>query len=109
MEEKNAPGAAFFLRHRACNRMRVAAFLRPAGSPGGGDSFEDQSQMRQPTLFAGLSLLALVAGYALPASAQTTRETTTSTERYYMPYEKNFWSNFGISAGSSKFDRSCSG
>jgi OmpA-OmpF porin, OOP family len=61
--------------------------------------------MRQTTRLAGLSLLALTAGYALPASAQT----TTTTERYYMPYEKNFWNNFGINAGSAKYDRSCSG
>jgi OmpA-OmpF porin, OOP family len=65
--------------------------------------------MRQTSLLAGISLLALAAGYALPASAQTTRETTTTTERYYMPYEKNFWNNFGINAGSSKYDRNCSG
>lgn len=65
--------------------------------------------MRHTTLLAGISLLALVAGYALPASAQTTRETTTTTDRYYMPYEKNFWNNFGINAGGSKYDRDCAG
>ena len=64
--------------------------------------------MRQKTLLTVTALLTLVAAYALPASAQTTRETTT-TERYYMPYEKNFWSYFGANVGSSKFDRDCSG
>jgi OOP family OmpA-OmpF porin len=65
--------------------------------------------MRQTSLLAGLSLLALVAGIALPAAAQTTRETTTTTERYYMPYEKGFWNNIGINVGQSKYDLSCSG
>lgn len=61
--------------------------------------------MRQTTLLAGIiSLLALAAGHA--AYAQT-RETT--TERYYMPYQKDFWSHFGVSAGQSKFDASCVG
>jgi OmpA-OmpF porin, OOP family len=65
--------------------------------------------MRQTTLLAGISLLTLAAGVAVPASAQTTRETTTTTERYYMPYEKNFWTNFGVNAGGAKYDHDCSG
>jgi len=61
--------------------------------------------MRQTNLLAGISIFALATGYVLPASAQTTttRETTTSTDRYYMPYEKNFWSYFGANIGQTKF------
>lgn len=62
--------------------------------------------MRQTTLLAGISLLTLA---AVPAYAQTTRETTTTTDRYYMPYEKNFWNNFGVNAGSAKYDHDCNG
>jgi OOP family OmpA-OmpF porin len=58
--------------------------------------------MRQTTLLAGISLLTLAAGVALPASAQTTRETTVTTERYYMPYQKDFWSYIGANIGQSK-------
>jgi OmpA-OmpF porin, OOP family len=58
--------------------------------------------MRQTTLLAGISLVTLAAAAAVPASAQTTREVT--TDRYYMPYEKNFWSYFGANVGQSKFD-----
>jgi OmpA-OmpF porin, OOP family len=60
--------------------------------------------MRQTTLLAGISLVTLAAASAVPAAAQTTRETVTTTDRYYMPYEKNFWSYFGANIGQSKYD-----
>jgi OmpA-OmpF porin, OOP family len=87
-------------------------FSAPGGVAGGRRFHPRIMHMRQTTLLAGISLLSLAAGVAVPASAQTTRgetTTTTTTERYYMPYEKNFWSNFGINAGGAKYDRDCSG
>jgi OmpA-OmpF porin, OOP family len=60
--------------------------------------------MRQKTLFAGISLISLAAVAAVPAAAQTTRETATTTERYYMPYEKDFWNYIGANIGQSKYD-----
>ncbi len=60
--------------------------------------------MRQTSLLAGISLITLAAAAAAPAAAQT-RETVTTrtTERYYMPYEKDFWSYIGANVGQTKF------
>src|SRR5690349_14450570 len=71
-------------------------FLRPAGSPATA-LHRGTSIMRQTNLLAGLSIFALAAAAAVPAAAQTT------TDRYYMPYEKDFWSYFGANIGQTKF------
>lgn len=58
--------------------------------------------MKSRLLFTAVSL-----ALAVPAFAQSTTTSTSTTDTWRLPYERGFWGHAGISFGQSKLDLTC--